>query len=95
VNFCSPVLCPLLVQIGPGILKQVAEAYRKLRGTLRWVCQDLKVCRLSSSKVVLLQVGSTVVLLKAAVHAAFTAACQLLHVGSSNLFHHCSAWQCN
>jgi hypothetical protein len=35
----SPVLC-CVVQIGPGILKQVAEAYRKLRGTLRCVCPD-------------------------------------------------------
>lgn len=30
-----------VLQIGPGILKQVAEAYRKLRGTLRFLLGNL------------------------------------------------------
>jgi isoleucyl-tRNA synthetase len=31
----------LSLQIGPGILKQVADAYRKLRGTLRFLLGNL------------------------------------------------------
>ena len=34
-------ICFPLPQIGGGILKQVAEAYRKLRGTLRFLLGNL------------------------------------------------------